>query len=100
MLIYDVTRKTLAGTRKILIFAYVVIFTIENNTENTYFNIETGMVRATHRGHGQAIDGIQADNLPTQKSKISNHKSKRKAMNRNWCNQKANPALYTKGGNK
>ena len=26
-------------------------------------------------------------------------KSKRKAMNRNWCNQKANPALNTKGEN-
>ena len=26
--------------------------------------------------------------------------SKRKAMNRNWCNQKANPALNTKAGNK
>ena len=28
------------------------------------------------------------------------YKSKRKAMNRNWCNQKANPALNTKAGNK
>ena len=28
------------------------------------------------------------------------HKSKRKAMNRNWYNQKANPALNTKAGNK
>ena len=28
------------------------------------------------------------------------NKSKRKAMNRNWCNQKANPALNTKAGNK
>ena len=28
------------------------------------------------------------------------HKSKRKAMNRNWGNQKANPALNTKAGNK
>ena len=27
-------------------------------------------------------------------------KSKRKAMNRNWGNQKANPALKTKTGNK
>ena len=27
-------------------------------------------------------------------------KSKRKAMNRNWSNQKANPALKTKAGNK
>ena len=26
--------------------------------------------------------------------------SKRKAMNRNWYNQKANPALNTKAGNK
>ena len=26
--------------------------------------------------------------------------SKRKAMNSNWCNQKANPALNTKAGNK
>ena len=27
-------------------------------------------------------------------------KSNRKAMNRNWSNQKANPALKTKSGNK
>ena len=27
-------------------------------------------------------------------------KSNRKAMNRNWRNQKANPALKTKAGNK
>ena len=27
-------------------------------------------------------------------------KSNRKTMNRNWCNQKANPALKTKMGNK
>ena len=29
-----------------------------------------------------------------------NSKSNRKAMNRNWSNQKANPALKTKTGNK
>ena len=28
------------------------------------------------------------------------YKSNRKAMNRNWCNQKTNPALKTKTGNK
>ena len=28
------------------------------------------------------------------------HESNRKAMNRNWSNQKANPALKTKTGNK
>ena len=34
------------------------------------------------------------------KSITFNFKSKRKAMNRNWGNQKANPALKTKTGNK
>ena len=29
---------------------------------------------------------------------VGSIKSKRKAMNRNWCNQKANPALNTKAG--
>ena len=28
------------------------------------------------------------------------HRSNRKAMNRNWSNQKGNPALKTKTGNK
>ena len=32
--------------------------------------------------------------------KNSAYKSKRQAMNRNWYNQKANPALNTKAGNK
>ena len=31
---------------------------------------------------------------------LATSKSKRKAMNRNWYNQKANPALNTKVGNK
>ena len=31
---------------------------------------------------------------------IYSDKSNRKAMNRNWSNQKANPALKTKAGNK
>ena len=31
---------------------------------------------------------------------ICTDKSKRKAMNKNWYNQKANPALNTKAGNK
>ena len=31
---------------------------------------------------------------------LSDFKSNRKAMNRNWSNQKANPALKTKAGNK
>ena len=31
---------------------------------------------------------------------LMSFKSNRKAMNRNWSNQKANPALKTKAGNK
>ena len=31
---------------------------------------------------------------------LKRDKSNRKAMNRNWSNQKANPALKTKAGNK
>ena len=34
------------------------------------------------------------------RERLHTHKSKRKAMNRNWSNQKANPALNTKAGNK
>ena len=35
-----------------------------------------------------------------QNHKNSAYKSNRKAMKRNWSNQKANPALKTKTGNK
>ena len=31
---------------------------------------------------------------------VNPYRSKRKVMNRNWSNQKANPALKTKTGNK
>ena len=37
-------------------------------------------------------------NLDFEYSKT--YKSNRKAMNRNWSNQKSNPALKTKAGNK
>ena len=33
-------------------------------------------------------------------SRTTKHESNRKAMNGNWSNQKANPALKTKTGNK
>ena len=39
-------------------------------------------------------------NLKHNKISFIGSESKRKAMNRNWCNQKANPALNTKAGNK
>ena len=37
--------------------------------------------------------------ITTELAALEHLKSKRKAMNRNWCNQKANPALNTKAGN-
>ena len=45
--------------------------------------------------HADKILGVHVnDNL------MWNNHSNRKAMNRNWSNQKANPALKTKAGNK
>ena len=38
--------------------------------------------------------------IPEKENTQSNNKSNRKAMNRNWGNQNANPALKTKTGNK
>ena len=49
-------------------------------------------------GSLQTIESTMADIGP--KWVFENIESKRKAMNRNWCNQKANPALNTKAGNK
>ena len=39
-------------------------------------------------------------NQAAKRAVSSTVKSNRKAMNRNWSNQKANPALKTKAGNK
>ena len=49
--IIDFAREN-AGNLKIFIFAHVVIFYKENNTEKHISNIETRMVRATHQEHG------------------------------------------------
>ena len=43
------------------------------------------------------IDNIHFEHMV---HRIYPAESKRKAMNRNWCNQKANPALKTIAGNK
>ena len=43
---------------------------------------------------------MNANHTPSYINIISGHKSNRKVMNRNWSNQKANPALKTKAGNK
>ena len=45
--------------------------------------------------------GRKCYNIPYGKNGgVLYYKSNRKAMNRNWSNQKANPALKTKAGNK
>ena len=48
------------------------------------------------------FSGIWDNHLfPNKNGKLAQlYKSNRKAMNRNWINQKANPALKTKAGNK
>ena len=45
---------------------------------------------------GSIGQGVSEKNMFENNGHISN----RKAMNRNWSNQKANPALKTKTGNK
>ena len=49
------------------------------------------------RDHGNTEDPIKRINSYMEKVMS---KRNRKAMNRNWSNQKANPALKTKAGNK
>ena len=44
--------------------------------------------------------GAYIDKNKIKESLFRRFESKRKAMNRNWYNQKANPALNTKAGNK
>ena len=48
-----------------------------------------------------ALDIILVDRCDrkTPKQLFYSNKSNRKAMNRNWSNQKSNPALKTKAGN-
>ena len=52
------------------------------------------------------VSGVIANNGPMFSAfcgellNLIYHISNRKAMNRNWSNQKANPALKTKAGNK
>ena len=46
------------------------------------------------------VDKRTSIKLYSQNTNLLPPKSNRKAMNRNWSNQKANPALKTKAGNK
>ena len=60
-------------------------------------------VASLYRPPGWDIEKLelQLASFESQLEKIKDiHKSKRKAMNRNWYNQKANPAFNTKAGNK
>ena len=57
--------------------------------------LKIGNIRAFNGCAGRLFAAATLHNL-----KNSANKSKRKAMNRNWYNQKANPALNTKAGNK
>ena len=66
----------------------------------------TRLLQISSKGHDSATgdnsNTINMGELSGFKSyrRHKKRKSKRKAMNRNWCNQKANPALNTKVGNK
>ena len=57
--------------------------------------LRIGNIRALNGCAGRLLGAVTQHN-----HKTSANKSNRKAMNRNWSNQKANPALKTKAGNK
>ena len=64
--------------------------------------VERGSVRSSFVTLLSALCAFSHGNergIPCCKSSLT-HKSNRKAMNRNWRNQKSNPALKTKAGNK
>ena len=48
---------------------------------------------------GVVLDESDGEDEIEEESKGAKKKSNRKAMNRNWRNQKAYPALKTKAGN-
>ena len=50
--------------------------------------------------HVSTKSQIVRDSLFKSSNILFYHESNRKAMNRNWSNQKANPALKTKARNK
>ena len=57
--------------------------------------LRTGRIRALNGCAGRLFGAATLHN-----HKNSDNKSTGKAMNRNWSNQKPNPALKTKTGNK
>ena len=69
---------------------FVVVFTECTSTEREQLAFCLGKYKK---------DSIVKDCVEVS-SLFKDIESKRKAMNRNWCNQKANPALNTKTGNK
>ena len=66
------------------------------NIDNIYFE---QMVHRIYPAELQLNKANASDNEGTFLD-LNLYKSNRKAMNRNWSNQKANPALKTKAGNK
>ena len=48
----------------------------------------------------ESSSNLNQSHVERLKSLLYDYKSNRKAMNRNWSNQKTNPALKTKMGNK
>ena len=63
-------------------------------TKDCAQTLRIGNIRALNGCAGRLFGAATLHN-----HKNSANKSNRKAMNRNWSNQKANPALKTKAGN-
>ena len=70
-------------------------FRVMKMTKDCTQNLRIGNIRAFN-----GCAGILFWAATLHNHKNSANKSSRKAMNKNWSNQKANPALKTKTGNK
>ena len=82
--------------------------TDRNGPKRTFVDTETDFLgtETDRNGPKRTFVDTETDFLGTEtdfsgyRNGLFRYKSKRKAMNRNWYNQKANPALNTKAGNK
>ena len=95
----EIPMETYGQNGELLINENIVIETWKNDFEKLYNNDENNTFNDDfHMGalsHKLLLEDRMLDPLYD-----SNMERNRKAMNRNWRNQKANPALKTKTGNK
>ena len=90
------------GMGYVILFRHSLSLPYNYLQKNLYPSKEEKKTRLMLMIHRRAGKRLNACFEPLSKllSKLKYHKSNRKAMDRIWCNQKPNPSLKTKIGNK